>query len=98
MGAITAYELGMLYSKLPLGKEFTAHQFAANPDESRRIGKMLTELEKAGLLISKNGNRNKIYEAAEKVVRDCHNMAILRCLNNTLRHNAQRFSQPEKIV
>jgi len=98
MGTITAYELGLLYSKLPLDKAFTARQFAANPDESRRIGKMLTELEKAGLLISKNGNRKKIYEAQEKVVRDGHNMVILRCLNKTLRHNAQLFPQPEKTI
>ena len=97
MGSITAYELGQLYSKLPLGREFTASQFATNPEESRRIGKMLTELEKAGMLISKNGNKKKVYEVAEEVVRDCHNMAILRCLNNTLMQNAKRFSQPEKL-
>jgi len=98
MGAITAYELGLLYSKLPLGKKFTARQFAVNPNESRRIGKMLTELEKSGILISKNGDKNKIYEVAEKVVRNCHNSAILRCLNNTLMQNAKRLSQHEKLV
>ena len=54
------------------------------------------ELEKAGLLTSKNGNRKKIYEAPEKVIRDGHNMVILRCLNKTLRHNAQLFPQTEE--
>jgi len=98
MGTITAHELGLLYSKLPLGKAFTARQFAASPEESRRIGKMLTELEKAGMLISKNGKKSKIYEAPEKIIRDHHNIAILRCLNNTLMRNAKRFSQPEKLV
>jgi hypothetical protein len=97
MGSISAYELGLLYSKLPLGKEFTARQFASNPEESRRIGKMLTELEKAGLLVSKSGNRKKIYEAAEKVVRDSHNMVILRCLNKALRNNGEMFQDSEKL-
>ena len=84
---INSYELGKLYLKLPKEGEFKAGQFANNQIEARNIGKMLTELEKAGLLISRKKDLygSKFYERPEKITRDAHNMTILRCLMNERR-------------
>lgn len=86
-----AYDLGRLYLSLPKAGEFRAGHFASNPDDARRIGKMLTELEKAGLLVSrkKDVTGSKFYEHAEKIVRDTDNMTILRCLEHEQRLRAE---------
>ena len=84
---MSAYELGRLYLRLPREGEFRAGQFANSVDDAKFIGKMLTELEKAGLLVSrkKNMSGSKLYEHPEKITRDAHNMTILRCLMNEQR-------------
>ncbi len=75
-------ELGRLYKKLPKEGEFKACHFANNSYEARSIGKMLTELEKAGLLVSrkKDIKGSKLYEHPDKIVRDANNMNLLRYL------------------
>ena len=95
---LRAYELGKLYLRLPKEGEFNAGYFASNPDEARSIGKMLTELEKAGLLISrkKDMKGSKFYEHPEKIVRDIDNMAILRCLDREQRLRAKL--RTEKVL
>ncbi len=92
---IRTHELGNLYTRLPKEGEFKAGHFASNSDEARRIGKMLTELEKQGLIIShkKDSHGSKYYTHTEEVTRGAYNMNLLRYLEQEQRLRAKQISE-----